>query len=80
MLTGSGEPDRSLTAAACPRFRSRAGVASSAGLRWASLFSLALYSTYYQVNADEVGVVQRFGRYVRSTDPGPHLKIPSERR
>jgi membrane protease subunit HflK len=37
---------------------------------------LALYSTYYQVNADEVGVVQRFGRYVRSTDPGPHLKIP----
>jgi membrane protease subunit HflK len=36
----------------------------------------ALYSTYYQVNADEVGVVQRFGRYVRSTGPGPHLKIP----
>jgi modulator of FtsH protease HflK len=37
---------------------------------------VALYSTYYQVNADEVGVVQRFGRYVRSTDPGAHLKIP----
>jgi modulator of FtsH protease HflK len=37
---------------------------------------LALYLTYYQVNADEVGVVQRFGRYVRSTDPGPHVKIP----
>jgi membrane protease subunit HflK len=37
---------------------------------------LALYSTYYQVNADEVGVVQRFGRYVRTTDPGPHLKLP----
>ena len=35
-----------------------------------------LFSTYYQVNADEVGVVQRFGRYVRTTDPGPHLKIP----
>ena len=35
-----------------------------------------LISTYYQVNADEVGVVQRFGRYVRTTDPGPHLKIP----
>jgi modulator of FtsH protease HflK len=37
---------------------------------------LALYSTYYQVNADELGVVQRFGRYVRTTDPGPHAKIP----
>jgi len=35
-----------------------------------------LFSTYYQVNADEVGVVQRFGRYVRTTDPGPHAKIP----
>jgi membrane protease subunit HflK len=40
------------------------------------LVLLALYSTYYQVNADEVGVVQRFGRYVRTTDPGPHVKIP----
>ena len=35
-----------------------------------------LISTYYQVNADSVAVVQRFGRYVRTTDPGPHLKIP----
>jgi membrane protease subunit HflK len=37
---------------------------------------IALVSTYYQVNADEVAVVQRFGRYVRTTEPGPHLKIP----
>lgn len=37
---------------------------------------IALFSTYYQVNADEVGVVQRFGRYVRTTDPGPHAKFP----
>ncbi len=37
---------------------------------------LALFSTYYQVNADEVGVVQRFGRYVRTTDPGAHVKFP----
>jgi modulator of FtsH protease HflK len=35
-----------------------------------------LVSTYYQVNADSVAVVQRFGRYVRTTEPGPHLKIP----
>jgi len=33
-------------------------------------------STYYQVEPDEVGVVQRFGAYARTTEPGPHLKIP----
>jgi membrane protease subunit HflK len=38
---------------------------------------LVLFMTgYYQVEPDEVGVVQRFGAYVRTTDPGPHLKIP----
>ena len=31
---------------------------------------------YYQVEPDEVAVVQRFGRFVRTTEPGPHLKIP----
>jgi membrane protease subunit HflK len=40
------------------------------------LVFLGLLSTYYQVNADEVGVVQRFGRYVRTTGPGPHVKFP----
>lgn len=33
-------------------------------------------ATYYQISADEVGVVQRFGRYVRTTDPGAHFKLP----
>ncbi len=33
-------------------------------------------TTYYQVEPDEVAIIQRFGRYVRSTDPGPHLKLP----
>jgi membrane protease subunit HflK len=38
---------------------------------------LVLFVTgYYQIEPDEVGVVQRFGAYVRTTDPGPHLKIP----
>jgi len=40
------------------------------------LLLIGLFSAYYQVNADEVGVVQRFGRYVRTTDPGPHAKFP----
>ncbi len=35
-----------------------------------------LVSTLYSVGADEVGVVQRFGRYVRTTQPGLHVKLP----
>lgn len=35
-----------------------------------------LFTGYYQVNPDEVGVVQRFGAHVRTTGPGPHLKLP----
>ena len=33
-------------------------------------------SGLYSVGADEVGVIQRFGKFVRSTEPGLHLKIP----
>jgi membrane protease subunit HflK len=35
-----------------------------------------LIAGYYQVEPDEVGVVQRFGAYARTSEPGPHLKIP----
>jgi len=37
---------------------------------------VALVSAYYQIEPDEVGLVTRFGRYVRTTQPGPHAKIP----
>lgn len=40
----------------------------------AALF--AIVTGYYQVEPDEVAVVQRFGKFVRTTEPGPHLKIP----
>jgi len=35
-----------------------------------------LFSTFYAVGPEEVGVIKRFGRYVRMTDPGLHVKIP----
>jgi membrane protease subunit HflK len=35
-----------------------------------------LITGYYQIEPDEVGVVQRFGAHVRTTDPGPHFKLP----
>ena len=37
---------------------------------------LVAVTGYYQVEPDEVGVVQRFGKYVRTSEPGPHLKVP----
>jgi modulator of FtsH protease HflK len=37
---------------------------------------LGMFSSYYQVEPDEVGVVQRFGRYMYTTEPGPHFKLP----
>jgi membrane protease subunit HflK len=38
--------------------------------------SVVGFSTLYQVQPEEVGVVLRFGRYVRTTDPGLRVKIP----
>jgi membrane protease subunit HflK len=37
---------------------------------------LVLAGSYYQVEPDEVGMVTRFGRFVRMTSPGPHGKFP----
>jgi membrane protease subunit HflK len=36
----------------------------------------ALFGSYYQIEPDEAGLVTRFGRFVRTTNPGPHAKIP----
>ena len=33
-------------------------------------------SAFYTVAVDEVGVIQRFGRYVRTVEPGLHFKFP----
>ena len=40
----------------------------------AALFGIV--TGYYQVEPDEVAVVQPFGKFARTTEPGPHLKIP----
>lgn len=37
---------------------------------------LWLGSGIYLVQPDEVGVVKRFGAYNRTTDPGPHYRLP----
>ena len=35
-----------------------------------------LFSSFYTVSADGEGVIQQFGKYVRTTQPGLHLKLP----
>ncbi|MCZ6873123.1 MAG: FtsH protease activity modulator HflK [bacterium] len=43
----------------------------------AVLFVISILLTiFYMVEADEVAVVQRFGRYVRQAAPGLHMKLP----
>ena len=43
----------------------------------AAILVLAVaWSTFYQIQPEEVGVVQRFGKFIKTTDPGLRLKIP----
>jgi membrane protease subunit HflK len=46
------------------------------GLALVALGLLLLLTTYYQVEPDQIAVVQRFGAFVRTSEPGPHLKLP----
>lgn len=50
------------------------------GKTWVIILIIILiflgFSCFYTVGVDEVGVVQRFGRYVRTTQPGLNFKLP----
>jgi membrane protease subunit HflK len=49
----------------------------SAGLIFLAIFGLVLlFTTFYKVGADEVGIIRRFGRFTRITSPGLHMKWP----
>ncbi len=37
---------------------------------------ILLFSSIYQISPEEIGVILRFGRFVRTTDPGLHIKLP----
>jgi len=58
----------------------RLGGKHLAGAAWLLGFGvlglIAFLTSYYQVESEEVGVVQRFGAYVRTTEPGLHMKVP----
>ena len=40
------------------------------------LFLIGLFSSAYKVDANENGVVLRFGKYISTTTPGLHFKLP----
>lgn len=37
---------------------------------------ILLVSSIYQISPEEIGAILRFGKFVRATDPGLHLKFP----
>jgi membrane protease subunit HflK len=37
---------------------------------------LLLWGSFFQVPPDEMGVILRFGKFVRTAEPGLHLKLP----
>jgi membrane protease subunit HflK len=69
-VAGGGSPLRMLPAGGAPNLRLLRTIAIVIAV-------LVLFLTsYFQVEPDEVGVVQRFGRYAGTANPGPHVKIP----
>ena len=46
------------------------------GLVLAAILIVIGITSYYKVEAEEIAVVLRFGKFVGTAGPGPHLKIP----
>src|SRR5215467_15896766 len=40
------------------------------------LIALLLLTSYYTVGADSQGVVLRFGKFLKTVEPGLHFKLP----
>lgn len=58
------------------RFKMPGGLPAIPVIIAAVVILLAGATSVYTVNIDEVGVVQRFGEYVRTTPPGLNFKLP----
>ena len=43
---------------------------------WALVLGSLLWTSFYTVPADSEGIVQRFGKYIRTDEPGLRFKIP----
>jgi membrane protease subunit HflK len=61
------------------RVSERIGESLRRRAKWLVIGAIAILTaltTYYQVEPDEVGIVTRFGQFVRTAEPGPHFKLP----
>lgn len=56
-----------------PQFRLNKGIIPIVGV---VIILITLATGIYSTGPDEVGVIRRFGQYVRTTQPGLHLKLP----
>lgn len=48
-------------------------------IKWLIVLSLVLWAIatcFYTIDTDSEGIVKRFGKYTRTTEPGIHLRIP----
>jgi modulator of FtsH protease HflK len=43
---------------------------------WLVVLAILLFTTFYTVPADSVGILRRFGKYTRTDDPGLRFKLP----
>jgi len=43
---------------------------------WVLVVLLLVWTSYFTVPADSVAVIQRFGQFIETADPGLHFKIP----
>lgn len=53
-----------------------AGIGKIAAVLIAVMLFQVVYSSFYTIAPNQSGVILRFGRYDRSTEPGLHFKIP----
>src|SRR5467141_2661770 len=47
-----------------------------AGIALAVVLLILIWTTYYTVQAESEGVVLRFGRFLKTVEPGLHFKMP----
>jgi membrane protease subunit HflK len=70
------DPEQVLQMARRARERLPGSLRIVAGVILAALLLMGVFGSYYQIEPDEVGLVTRFGRFIRTAEPGPHGKLP----
>jgi len=58
------------------RFVPKGGPGGLLGIILIALAAFGIWTAYYTIPSDSVGVVQRFGKYLKEVSPGLHFKIP----